>query len=253
MKIDKRLEEISVEEDLFPELSSTEKAINKDISEAIRENCNKISELQEQNKFIESLDLTKPVDQDTWLRICETPLWKHYTLLVSIIQNTFPGAENFDTSGDCILFDLFGFRLKISYSCCGVIVDTSWYEKDYGEPQLHLSDAQISMKERKELSAQICKNADENGLWVFKKNSTLQKKWEKNVVSQVKYDMIDFLRFWYLPYIMRGSYSLWDYNGDVYGILKDRCETEIKLGKDFVPIKMSEYYTIMEEAESSDM
>lgn len=110
----------------------------------------------------------------------------------------------------------------------------------------------LTPQEREELSGQIRKSADENGLWIFKKNSPLQKMWEKDVASQIKYNLVDFLRFWYLPYVMHGSYALWDYNGDIYGVLTDSGKTEIELGEDFVPIKMSEYYTVAEEAEEKD-
>ena len=77
----------------------------------------------------------------------------------------------------------------------------------------------------------------------------MQKAWEKDVISQVNINMMDFMRFWWLPYIMHGSYALWDYGGDVYGVLTDRGDKQIHLNDDFVPIKMSEYYAIREEAE----
>lgn len=107
----------------------------------------------------------------------------------------------------------------------------------------------LTEQERDWFSSQVRKYQDENGLWVFNKKSPMQRAWEKDVVSQVNINIIDFLRFWYLPYIMHGSYALWDYNGDVYGVLTDRGETEIKLGEDFIPMKMSEYYTVLELAE----
>lgn len=110
----------------------------------------------------------------------------------------------------------------------------------------------LTEQEREWLGSQIRKYEDENGLWVFLKKSPMQKAWEKDVTSQINHSLIDFLKFWYLPYIMHGSYALWDYNRDIYGVLTDRGATEIKLGEDFVPIKMSEYYAAREEAEEDD-
>lgn len=107
----------------------------------------------------------------------------------------------------------------------------------------------LTEQERDRFASQIRKYQDENGLWVFHKKSPMQRAWEKDVVSQVNINTIDFLRFWYFPYIIRGSYALWDYNDDVYGELTDRGNTNIKLDDDFIPIKMSEYYTIVEEME----
>lgn len=107
----------------------------------------------------------------------------------------------------------------------------------------------LTDQERDQFRSQISKRQDENGLWTFHKRSPIQKAWEENVASQVDHERISFLRFWYLPYIMHGSYALWDFNGEVYGLLTDKSASEIKLDDDFEPIKMSEYYKVIEEAD----
>lgn len=48
---------------------------------------------------------------------------------------------------------------------------------------------------------------------------------------------------WYFGCIYSGSYSLWDYNGNLYGYLHSRYDN-IKLTDDMEEIKMSEYYKV---------
>lgn len=103
-------------------------------------------------------------------------------------------------------------------------------------------------KERKEFESQLRKDLDENGLAVFKKKSPMQKAWEEEVVSRIDFDAKDCIKFWWFSYITRGSYALWDHNGEIYGLLTDKSANEIKLTDDMIPIKMSEYYAVMEEA-----
>lgn len=104
--------------------------------------------------------------------------------------------------------------------------------------------------EQKALYAdQIKKNDDENGMTRFKKRSAMQKSWEEDVVSKVDFDVIEKPKFWWFEFIMRGSYSLWDHDGVIYGYLKDNHKEEIKLADYMTEIKMSEYYMAIEATE----
>lgn len=101
--------------------------------------------------------------------------------------------------------------------------------------------------EQKALYAdQIKKNDDENGMTRFKKRSAMQKSWEEDVVSKVDFDVIEKPKFWWFEFISRGSYSLWDHDGVIYGYLKDGHKEEIKLADYMTEIKMSEYYMAIE-------
>ena len=104
--------------------------------------------------------------------------------------------------------------------------------------------------EQKALYAdQIKKNDDENGMTRFKKRSSMQKSWEEDVVSKVDFDVIEKPKFWWFEFIMRGSYSLWDHDGVIYGYLEDSHKDEIKLADYMTEIKMSEYYMAIEATE----
>ena len=104
--------------------------------------------------------------------------------------------------------------------------------------------------EQKSLYAdQIKKNDDENGMTRFKRRSAMQKSWEEDVVSKVDFDIIEKSKFWWFEFIMRGSYSLWDHDGVIYGYLKDNHKEEIKLADYMTEIKMSEYYMAIEATE----
>ena len=108
---------------------------------------------------------------------------------------------------------------------------------------------ELTVEQKKLYADQIKKNDDENGMTRFKKRSAMQKSWEEDVVSKVDFDVIEKPKFWWFDFIMRGSYSLWDHNGIIYGYLKDNHKEEIKLADYMAEIKMSEYYMAIEETE----
>ena len=108
---------------------------------------------------------------------------------------------------------------------------------------------ELTAEQKKLYADQIKKYDDENGMTRFKKRSAMQKSWEEDVVSKVDFDVIEKPKFWWFDFIMRGSYSLWDHNGIVYGYLKDNHKEEIKLADYMAEIKMSEYYMAIEETE----
>ena len=108
---------------------------------------------------------------------------------------------------------------------------------------------ELSAEQKALYADQIKKNDDENGMSRFKKRSAMQKSWEEDVVSKVDFDVIEKPKFWWFEFIMRGSYSLWDHDGIIYGYLKDNHKEEIKLADYMTEIKMSEYYMAIEATE----
>lgn len=97
--------------------------------------------------------------------------------------------------------------------------------------------------------SQIRKHADSNNVTFFKRNSALQKAWTQEVIEKVNMKLLDQQSLWYFPYIGCGEYALWSAGDEVYGFLKDKNQSEIKLDDFMEPIKMSEYYHAMEELE----
>lgn len=116
--------------------------MEKDVIEAIKENEEEINELKNQNTFMQTIDFSKPVDEETWHKICETPL-RTSQLLGILVKNTFPEAEDIIVHCNYVYFTLLGFKVQIPTSRSqGINIDTSWYKTDRGTPQLHLSEAQ---------------------------------------------------------------------------------------------------------------
>lgn len=97
---------------------------------------------------------------------------------------------------------------------------------------------------------ELCKNANKNGLYKFKVKSPTQKRWEKEVISQIDMEAYNAIRFWWRNCIWSGRHTIWDYNGEVYGYLES--DYELKLTEDMEEIKMSEYYRVIEEIENKN-
>lgn len=95
---------------------------------------------------------------------------------------------------------------------------------------------------------ELCKYADSNGLYKFKVKSQTQKRWEKEVISQIDIEAYEAIKFWWINSIWSGRYTIWDYDGEVYGMFE--ANGDIKLTEDMEEIKMSEYYKIIEEIEN---
>lgn len=116
-----------------------------DIENAITELNETINDTQNKIAILKSIDFTKPVTEDQWHMICETPL-RSSDLLVVLVKNTFPLAENIFVHYNYVYFEMLGFNVQIPTSCCrGVNVDTSWYKKDDGEPTRIYSDSVQNM------------------------------------------------------------------------------------------------------------
>jgi len=106
---------------------------------------------------------------------------------------------------------------------------------------------QLTDEQREKYSTQLKKLIDNNNMSYFKKNCPMSREWWETVVSKVDLDTMDKLWCWYWPYINKGQYSLWNYKDQLYGYLKDDHKDKLELSDYMEPIKMSEYYAIMEE------
>lgn len=108
----------------------------------------------------------------------------------------------------------------------------------------------LNSEQKKRFAGQLKKYDDENGMSIFKKKSAMQKAWNEEVTSKINFNIINEIKFWYFGFVNYGSYSLWDYAGDIYGYLKDNARDEIHLADYMMEIKMSVYYRIIESLES---
>ena len=109
---------------------------------------------------------------------------------------------------------------------------------------------ELNDEQKQRFEGQLRKNDDKDGMSIFKKNSIMQKSWNEEVTSNINFDIINKIGFWYLGFIMCGKYSLWDYDGNIYGCLKDGMDGNINLADYMTEIKMSEYYSAIESADA---
>lgn len=107
----------------------------------------------------------------------------------------------------------------------------------------------LNAEQKQKFAGQIRKNDDRNGMSIFKNKSAMQKSWEEEVTSKINFEIINAINLWYLGFLYHGNYSLWDYDGNVYGYLKDNSRDEINLADYMTEIKMSEYYSVIESLE----
>lgn len=94
-----------------------------------------IAEKQEQIKYIEELDVTRPVTEEQWTYICRTPL-RTSNILIDIIKAIFPDSEKAELHEEEVEFCLHGFVCYIStMGIHGIGIDMSWYKyiRQYGE------------------------------------------------------------------------------------------------------------------------
>ena len=103
---------------------------------------------------------------------------------------------------------------------------------------------ELDENEVSKYSTQLLKDTVQD-CYQFKKNSKMQKLWDAEVVNNCDMQLIWSNGLWYWPFMQRGKYAMWHYNGNVYGCLTS--ESEIKTCDDMEPLKMSEYYQVIEE------
>ena len=80
-----------------------------DIKEVIQEIDENISELILQKEILQNLDFSKPVDEEIWHKLCETPL-RNSDLLGVLVKNIFPLAEDIKVHCNYVYFNLLGFK-----------------------------------------------------------------------------------------------------------------------------------------------
>ena len=107
----------------------------------------------------------------------------------------------------------------------------------------------LTAEQKKRFEGQLKKYDDENGMSRFKQKSAMQKAWNEFVADKVNFDTIGKTHFWWISLINHGSYNLWDKDGNIYGYVKDKHKETIILPEYMTAIKMSEYYSVIEQME----
>lgn len=116
------------------------------VEEVIKDLQEDIAEKQNQIELIKNIDWNKPVNEETWHQICNTPL-RTSDLLGVLVKNVFPEAENINIGCNYVYFDLYGFRCALPTSRCnGVYIETGWYQNDNGQPTLPETTSQYHMR-----------------------------------------------------------------------------------------------------------
>lgn len=128
------------------------------------------------------------------------------------------------------------------------------FEQEPGKTGYYICEdlrMQLSDADRAKYEKQLKKLVDKNELCYFKKNSKVNKDWHEQVVSLCNMDVIDGTWCWYFPYIGKGKYALWHKGTELYGYLLDEHKDALVLDSWMEPIKMSEYYAILESFEQT--
>lgn len=104
------------------------------IGEAVFELNRQIKEIEDQISFLVYFDYNKPVTEEVWHKLCDTPL-RNSEFLKTVVSRTFHMAENISVGANYVYFDMLGFEVQIPTSRArGINVDTSWYRKNEAEP-----------------------------------------------------------------------------------------------------------------------
>lgn len=102
--------------------------MKKDINNALEELRHEISEKEQQITFLQSFDWTKPVTEEEWHKICETPLRYSEEVLPVLVKNLFPSANNIEVGCNFVFFDLYDYEIQIPTSRNhGININTDWY------------------------------------------------------------------------------------------------------------------------------
>lgn len=105
--------------------------------------------------------------------------------------------------------------------------------------------------------AQLMKEKSESGLCVFKKNSSMNKRWHEEVTSHIDPYSLTASKWWFMdfPYCGKCQIAMWDDGcGNVYGYYSTQAahHNSGKLPDYVQPIKMSEYYIAQERCKELD-
>jgi hypothetical protein len=107
----------------------------------------------------------------------------------------------------------------------------------------------ITREQREKFAGQIRKNPDRKGFYFFKVKSPIEKDWEEAVTNHVDFKRLEQVDFWWLGHISKGSYNLWDADGEIYGYLQTKQEKDFEPEAFMEEIKLSEYYAVIERLE----
>lgn len=87
----------------------------------------KRDELNKQIDMIKKLEI-KPVTEDEWYKLCETPV-RYNDVLLDIAEVTFPEGEDFEMCANEVAFKMNGFDISVSTSAIrGITIDMRWYK-----------------------------------------------------------------------------------------------------------------------------
>lgn len=110
------------------------------VEEAVKDLLEEKQEIENRISLIQSIDWNKPVTEDVWHEICETPI-RGTDLLKILVTNIFPEAEDIKIGANYVNFKLRGFDIQIPTSRCrGINIGTSWYKNPNTvciEPRVH--------------------------------------------------------------------------------------------------------------------
>ena len=105
---------------------------------------------------------------------------------------------------------------------------------------------ELDRRDESVFQGQYKKEKDSRGFRIFKKTSPIQKKWLEEVVQNVDMKTVHAVDYWWFGCILHGSYSLWHREKEIYGLLESKSG-HITTEKWMEPMKMSEYYSIVEK------
>ena len=136
--------------------------------------------------------------------------------------------QAFKVSEDSYLYNLY-FRSKQEKDKFHGLARKFFHDREMDVASDHYSGyyqtedlrMQLSPDTRDKYSSQLKKYPDKNDVYFFKKNSSLNKEWRSEVSSKCDMVALDGTWHWYLPYINKGSYALWNHGSDLYGYLSD--------------------------------
>ena len=98
------------------------------VEEAVKDLLEEKQEIENRISLIQSIDWNKPVTEDVWHEICETPI-RGTDLLKILVTNIFPEAEEIKVGANYVNFKLRGFDIQIPTSRCrGINIGTNWYK-----------------------------------------------------------------------------------------------------------------------------
>lgn len=116
----------------------------------------------------------------------------------------------------------------------------------------HCANLEVKFQDdavRQKFADQLCVKPDARGFYRFKKSSALNKEWLATVTSQVDFKRLEKCDLWFLDVMMSGTYSMWHMDGEIYGKVEESHLVAPKPASYMIPIKLSEYYAVVEQAE----